>query len=295
MTAMRESWIFGLGIALAAIASHGFHRALDETALPTPKSLEETLPSPAATRLLSLGHYALAADYYWLRSLEHFGDLEMHRALYPNLEPFLSRAVNLDPQFKSLYYLAGTALTLRGMDPHLSNRILRIGLEHRPDVWQIPFYLGFNLLYFDHDFANAATMLARAAALDGAPPLIGQLAARLSAEAGAPEVGLRLVNTILENLGDKDKAMREDYERRRNLLRLEVELKWLQKAADRFAEDQGREANSLDELVDAGLLTAVPRDPLGGEYSLVGGTVQTTSENERLRLSKIAKDHLDKK
>ncbi|MEM6731448.1 MAG: hypothetical protein AAF658_07815, partial [Myxococcota bacterium] len=264
---MRDSWVYALLLVVAAGGAHVAHRAFDRSERPEAASLEETLPSPYATRLLSLGHYPLAADYYWLKALSHFGDATMHRSLYPNLEPFLDRASTLDPYYKSVYRMAGTALTLHGMDVGLSNRLLERGLRYRPDVWEIPFYLGFNRYYFEQDYDGAVEVLSLAASMEGAPEYTAGIATRLAAEAGRPEVGLRLVEEILSGLPeDEIDELRKQYTERRDLLRLEVELNWLNAAAERFAEVKQRRPESLAELREIGLLKTIPNEPLGGTY-----------------------------
>lgn len=290
---MSTSIRFALLFPVFAVATVHSHRLLDTSAESTGRSLESRLPSPYATRLLSLGHYALAADYYWLRALGHFGDRRRHQDLYPELEALLTRANTLDPYYISVYRLAGTALTLRGMDISHSNRLLQRGLKHRPDVWEIPFYLGFNNYYFERDFDKAAQNLARAARLPGAPHYTGQLATRLAAQAGEPEIGLRFVDQILAELPQDRKELRSAYEERRKLLQLEVELKWLNEAARRFREARRYSAPDLQTLLSAGLLTAIPEEPLGGRYFVGDGEVKTTNEELRLRLSERARPTIE--
>lgn len=279
--------VYGLIFFLLASGAHLTHRALDATPLPQPQSLNATLPSVGALQLLGLGYDSLVADYYWLRALGHFGDTQMHALVYPDLEPLLRRTVMLDPNFEAAYYLAGTALTLQGMDVSLANALLEHGLEHRPDVWKIPYYLGFNLYYFAHDYARAAELLARAAKHPEAPAVAGQLATRLAAHAGRPEVGLAYVDSMLEGLTDE--KLRQEYLERRKLLLLEIELANLGEAARRYREQHGGPPRTIDELVGPGLLREVPIDPFGDPYYLdAEGTVRTRSEDRRLRLKPAA-------
>lgn len=292
---MRGTWTYPIALVVLAVLGHRAHRALDQTELPESPSVEETLASTDATRLLSLGHYALAADYFWLKSLGHFGDASMHQHLYPNLEPFLTRANTLDPYFASVYKLAGTALTLNGMDVSLSNRILERGLEFRPDVWEIPFYLGFNAYYFENDFARASELFAIAADIPGSPDYSASLATRLAAEGGRPEIGLAAVNGMLEKLPEDDEesqALREEYEERRDLLLLEVQLHALNRAVDAHTQRAGRPPASLEEMVEGGILKYIPEEPLGGTYSLRDGRVVTSNEGRRLRIAEAARKTL---
>lgn len=269
---------------LLALGSYGAHRSMDQVDLEKPPTLRETLPSEEALHLLSLGFHELVADYYWLRALSEFGDRERAKAGYPNLEALVRRVLSLDPNFVTAYYFAGTALTVRELDPKVSIELLSKGIQLRPDDWRIAFLLGFNLYYFAHDYAGAARALAHAATLDGAPDVAGPLATRLAAEAGEPEIGLALVESMLRTTSD-DK-LRAMYEERRNLLRLEVELRWLNEAAERFSMERGRRPRSLDELKIGGFLTAIPKEPLGGRYIMDDqGRVATTHEARRLRMT----------
>ena len=92
----------------------------------------------------------------------------------------------LDPYFKTAYIFAGTALTVQRMDPAKANALLEQGMTYRPDVWQIPFYLGFNRYYFQQDYAGAAEALAVASKYSEAPAITAQLATRVAAHPGRP-------------------------------------------------------------------------------------------------------------
>jgi hypothetical protein len=277
--------IKGLAFALALGGlTHAGHHLLDAQRLVPPNVVRDTLPSPEALRLLSLGHRSLVADYYWLRALSHFGDETKHTLVYPDLVPLISRVLALDPYFGGAYQFAGTALTLNGMDPKIASALLTTGLTYRPDLWQIPFYLGFNLYYFEEDYGRAAEMLARAATMKGAPPVAGLLATRLAAEAGRPEVGIRLIDTMLE--GITDAKLRAEYEGRRAMLQVERDVRFLDEAIARHRQETGAPPRTMSELVRPGLLAREPIDPFGQPYALDGeGRVVLPAGVVRLRLS----------
>ncbi len=265
------------------LATHFLHERLDGVRLPEPDDLAETLPTLGTLKLISLGYDNVVADYYWMRSLEFFGTGKYNAVGYPLLEPLLRRSLTLDPLFKSAYLFAGTALTLPKMDPAKSNALLEQGLKYRPDVWQIPFYLGFNRYYFQQDYAGAAESLSIASKFPDAPPVIAQLATRIAAQAGRPEVGIQLIDEILERT--KDEQVRASYLERRKALQLDVELQFLNRLVRRYRDEHAAEPKSIADFVRTGYLREPPNDPYGKPYRLESdGLVHSDSESARLRL-----------
>jgi hypothetical protein len=277
-------------LLLFGAAAHWSHRLLDRATRGADSAIDphEIMPSVEALELLSLGYRELVADYYWLRAISHYGDRDMHHANYPNLAPMLDRVLRLDPHFVEAYIFAGTALTTNQMDPKPAVALLKRGMQYRPDVWKIPFLLGFNAYYFLGDYALAAQSLGVAAKLPGAPDYTGELAARLAAEAGQPEIGIRLIDALLEQTEDQN--LRAEYEQRRTLLEFEWQLRTLDALLGDFAAKHGRLATDFKELVAAGLVSAAPTDPFGGAYYIdANGKTRSPNEERRLRLAPEAR------
>ena len=269
-------------LATAALA-HVLHARLDLIVPTPPDELAETLPTVESLKLVSLGYDNVVADYYWLRALEHFGTPAYNAMAYPLLEPMLRRVLTLDPYFKTAYTFAGTALTLRRMDPAKANALLEQGMQYRPDVWQIPFYLGFNRYYFQQDYAGAAEALSAASKYPEAPPITAQLATRIAGHAGRPEIGIQLIDQILERTNDEQ--LRASYLERRKALQLDVELAFLNRLVDRYRDERHAEPKSIEDFVDAGYLQQPPHDPYDKPYRLDSdGRVHSESEGARLRL-----------
>lgn len=261
---------------------------LDGVELPAPPTLEEALPSERSLHFLSLGYKTLVADYYWLRAISNFGDRAMAEAHHPNLIALTRRVLSLDPYFATAYFFAGTALTIKDLDPRPSIELLEQGLRYRPDDWRIAYLLGFNAYYFMHDVVRGAEALAAAARHPEAPPITGALSSRLAAEGGVPEIGIELIDSLLDSITDPE--IREGYMERRRLLELELVLERLNDAAGRFTVAKGRPPRALGDLLAAGLLAEVPVEPLGGAFYVdEEGRVCTSNEERRLRLPESAK------
>lgn len=277
-------------VLVAAIAAHLSHRSAKAIELPQDERIEESLPSASSLKLISLGYRQVVADYYWLRSINHFGTTAMHELLYPNLEPLLRLVLELDPYFAAPYVLAGTGLNMLGMNQTVPVELLEKGVQYRPDSWKIAFLLGFNAYYFLGDYATAARAYAVAAAIPGSPEGTSKLAALMSAEAGEPLVGLRILDSLLETISTDNPKVREEYLLRRDLLVLEVNLDQLGAALERFQKSTGEKARALHELVEQRIIPFVPEGPLGGKYFIDdAGRIATTSEDKRWRLAEEAK------
>ncbi len=275
--------LFTIVLCASATIAHWLHERLDRVILAAPDALAETLPTIGSLQLVSLGYDHVVADYYWMRALEHFGTPAYNAFAYPLLEPMLRRVLTLDPYFKTAYVFAGTALTLQRMDPAKANALLEQGLKYRPDVWQIPFYLGFNRYYFQQDYVGAAEALSIASKYPEAPPITAQLATRVAAHAGRPEFGIQLIDEILERT--KDEQLRASYLERRKSLQLDLELGFLNRLVQRYHGEHGVEPKSIADFVTAGYLREPPHDPFGKPYRLESdGFVHSDSEGSRLRL-----------
>jgi len=202
------------------------------------------------------------------------------------------RVISLDPDFEAAYSFAGKALTVKQATIDTAMSILALGRERFPYSWEIAGLQGFNAYMYLQDFGLAAEAYADAARNPDSPPVFGQFATKLAAEAQKPEVGLMLINHMLNTLDDE--RLIEFYEERRSLLVLEQSLIDLQERVERFKTIEGRVPADLGELMRAGLIQSIPsQDPLGGRYYIDdAGRAATTSEDKRLRLSEEAKETL---
>ena len=161
-----------------------------------------------------------------------------------------------------------------------------------PNSWELASLEGFNAYMYQQDFSRAAESYAHAARQHNAPPVFGQFATKLAAEARNPRVGLMLVNHMLETLEDEN--LIAFYKERQSLLILEQSLIDLQNLIDKFQAQESKLPKTLEDLVTVGLVQRLPEaDPLGGQYFINDqGRAATTSESKRLRLSEEAKETL---
>ena len=265
--------------------------ATEEIRTKRPRSHEtERLASIESLDWLVGNFQHIVADYYWLRSVEHFGRADAHRDQYPLLGPLLERSLRLDPHFFKPAYVAGTILNTSQEKLALSQTLLKTGMEHHPSRWELPFIAGFNAYMFQNAPDVALPLLQKSATLPNCPPRVQKIATKLSVETAQPEIGLALTESMMETVTDPE--LLQSYEERRRQLILEIELKALRRGLDYFKSEFGRAPTTVIELLKAmGNPNPSAADPLDGEYFIAqDGSIQTTSDSKRLKFSKEAKD-----
>lgn len=211
--ARRPKALVLLAVAAASLAA----LALARSSLKQVLSLRATwpreadalyLPSAKILRLLSLGHHEMAADLVAARANVYFGTQLASRGDHRWLGRYFQTAVDLDPWFHSLYLrgaamlvYTGKAFTVEALEA--ANALLERGARRFPLDWELPFQLGFNLLYelprlVGEDDPRAAEWrqrgveaLRQATLLDGGPAWLPGLAARVLTKEGGEELAVR--------------------------------------------------------------------------------------------------------
>jgi hypothetical protein len=148
--------------------------------------------SPAVALRAAAGYRAIAADVYWIRALQHFGQERLappeHVRTYALLYPLLDLATTLDPHFSIAYRFGaiflGEPYPGGPGRPDQAIALLEKGIAAQPTKWQYVQDLGFVYYWHLHDYKTAAAMFQRAASLPGAPNWMRPLAAVTLAEGG---------------------------------------------------------------------------------------------------------------
>lgn len=192
---------------------------------------------------------------------------------YQNMYTTLQTAVKLDPYNNDAYYFAQSAFTWEVGRANEVNQMLEYGMKYRTWDYMLPFFAGFNYAYFLKQYEPAARYMKRAAEISG-NPLLTNLAARYFFESDKSEFGIRFLETM-ENVA-KDEQTRKLYRVRRTALKAVLSI---QVAVSQFKDKNSRLPDSLNELIESGILVRLPDDPYGGQFYLDNsGTVRTTSK-----------------
>jgi nitrogen fixation protein len=90
--------------------------------------------------------------------------------------------------------------------------------KYWPEPWKIPLLLAYTELFHLDDLPRAARAFQRAAQMPGSPPYLQNLVARLNRPGGQYEVGLKLLNFMLEST--KVDHVREALEKKKKNLEI---------------------------------------------------------------------------
>jgi len=242
------------------------------------------LPKGEYLKPLVLGYEQLVGDIIWLRTIQVLGDKIVTPRGYDWAYHALDVVTTLDPKFAYAYQLGGVNLSVLGSRPDLSNLLLEKGMRENPDVWQIPFYLGYNYFFYLNDFKTAAEYMARASELPGHPEYLPRLAARLYVQAGNPEVALDFLSRIYKETEDEN--VRKKLEKRIKEVIVERDARLLEDAIRRYREVYNTDPQDLRDLVAKGIVKEIPEEPFGGYYYLnkVDMRVYSSVLRERMRI-----------
>ena len=243
------------------------------------------LNGPAMKRL-TLAFNGIAADWYWMRSLQYVGrrvvsyedthsgnfDLNSLSSLDLRLLPSLLRmTTTLDPQFLEPYYYG--ALILPDLNPDEAISLLNHGIAANPDKWRLYQHLGY--IYWQRgDYNKASDVYAAGAKIPGVPPWMIAMSARMKAEGGAAQAAREMYTHLSESSDDlKVKEMVE-----KQLMRLDSleDRDKIRRVLVDYAARAGRCAASWKEisavLPAAGLRidpSGAPLDPTNAPYRLI--------------------------
>ena len=262
----------------------GLSRRIDARKQPVALTLDEDqlyLKGPTATRI-SLCFNGLAADWYWMRSLQYVGrkvlsskrDVRLDNLGQLDLKllaPLLDTTTTLDPEFMEPYEYA--AVVLPGVSVADAIRITRKGVAANPSAWRLYQQLGY-IYWQQKDFAAAGESYGRGAAIPGAPAWMQAMKARMATEGGSRRTAREIYQRMYEQTEDqqvKNTAVQ-------HVIQLDSldQRDELRKILSAYQEKVGRcpvswrdvepSLHSLRFPLDTG---GAPMDPTGVAYALV--------------------------
>jgi hypothetical protein len=225
-------------------------------------------PSAAVIRSFDLGLHSAVASFLWLDVRTELPFLRQ------GLDHFLSglKTVNdLDPHWNTPYAFAVLVLPNIPSRRGFTEEALAIGergLASADPDWRIPFYMGTAYLLELNDHANAAKYFDIAAATPGVPEIIRRFAVNYGIHPDSIEATRQAWVAIYET--SSDASVRE--RAAAHIAHLDI-LEGLNMAVRAFHGTKGRYPSDLEEVLAAGFLTEIPRDPFGFNFKIYEGGV----------------------
>jgi hypothetical protein len=262
----------GLLVAGAAFLQH-----VRETRYPVNEEADETLYITSGRDLsrLTEGYHAVAADLYWIRTIQYYGGIKRTapsdlRSDYRLLYPFLDLTTTLDPRFNIAYRFGAIFLAEARPGgpgrPDLAIALLEKGLQARPDKWEYMQDIGFVHYWWRHDYRTASDWFKRASEVPGAPWWLRSLAASTLADGGDRRSSRIMWESIRESA--EIDWLRHDAERHLLQLRAQDEIDSLQRAVDQWKARTGLAPTGWEPLIAGRVLLRVPLDPQQTPYEI---------------------------
>lgn len=283
---MKKNLLPTLTVVVGLAAAVGLIQAMDARRTNAQQFGDEPLYVDTSTaRRLSLGFNGLAADWYWMRSLQYvggkivafedthpdkdliLGDLDLR--LLPQL---LRLSTALDPQFMAPYEYGAMVLPELNSDYAIS--LLNAGIAANPARWRLYQHLGY-VYWQRHDYQKASEIYSAGAKLPGAPPWMMAIGARMKAEGGSRGAAREMYRHLYDSSSDqavKDMVIKQ-------LMRLDSldERETIERILREYSARNGRCASSWSEVNQAlrgarlslDPATGAPLDPSNRPYRLM--------------------------
>lgn len=268
----------GILLALGLAGVWQLQKKIDAQRLALQEERDElVLRSPKLIKRMSLEYAPLVGAMYWTRAVQYYGEKHrMQQLKKGNLEllwPLLDITTTLDPNLIVAYRFGSTFLSdapPRGAgDPEHAVELLRRGVMANPDYWRFYQDMG-NVYYFDKkDYARAAESFAEGAKNPQAAIWMKVMAAKIAADGESLETSYFLWRDIYQTA--KEPQIKKNAGLHLRLVKVDLDLRELNRLADEYERQTGRRATKMSQLVQAGLLSQLPGDPDGYPYVLGEG------------------------
>lgn len=252
-------------MAIAAILAIYGYSTSRVKALSQPKAAERinVAISPTVQIALAGGDPYLAANLAVFRAtMVSVQDLDP--ADYPILAKVQDDASLLNPAQEDNYYIAQGILPWVG-EHRTAINILKRAAQARPDDFMPPYFLGFDYMYFERKFDEAGRYYRLAAdRVDGGSrDVLLNYAAKFMEKGEDPATAIQFIQDLIKST--RNQGLQQFL--RVRIIRLE-RLAILREAAAKYRQQFKHPPDDLNDLIESGVMKAMPGDPLGVGYRL---------------------------
>jgi len=264
------AWLLLIVLPVGFLGIWRLQRSINMTRDAMHQEQDEVLVrSPKLMKILTGEYATLAADIYWTRVVQYYGNKRLGQDT--NLEslwPLLDLATMLDPNLLPAYRFGATFLSEpepRGAGrPDLAVALIERVLQANPEYWRLNQDLG-NVYYFDlKDFAKAGQAYLEGSRKPGAQPWMKVMAARFLEKGESRETSVILWSEVYES--STDESLKENARVNLQLLHADDDIDHMNKISEGFSQRFGRPPRNIHELIQAGMIGGEPQDPAAYAY-----------------------------
>jgi hypothetical protein len=203
------------------------------------------------------GFESLAADVYWLRTVQYFGGQRLYASekRFELLRPLIDITTTLDPRLEIAYRYGAVFLCepapIGAGRPHEGLEVMATGVRNLPDAWRLQHELGFFHYIYLKDAKGAAAILLEAASVPGAAFWLRTMAADLVKKGGDRAASRRMWTQMYEQ--SEAGVIRENARVRLRILDSLDRADRVAGLVAEFKRRRGRLPARLAELGEAGL------------------------------------------
>ncbi|RKZ23160.1 hypothetical protein DRQ18_01135 [bacterium] len=230
---MRWLWVILLCVVLFFIEKEAFEH------LPG-KGKEELLyfPRRKFASFVSSGYENLWADFVWLKCIQYYGKHRFSDRDFRYLYHILDVLTTIDHRFIPGYTFGAFLLSHDAREVENAISLLKKGMWANPELWQIPFVLGFVHYLYTKNYHEAARYFYLTARYPNSYPHASVLASYCMVKEKRPEVGIKVWSSLYEKT--RNRYMREKC--------VEGIEKILTSLLREFEKKEGRLPKTLGEL-----------------------------------------------
>lgn len=242
------------------------------------------LPSGKGIELISFGYRNALANVLWFNTVNYVGKHFKSDRNYQWLSHMCGLVTELNPKLLHVYEFCGLMLAWEAGLGKEAESILTKGITHHPEKWKLPYLRGMTYLLFLKDETKAYQDIVRSAGLPEAHPIIKTLAAKKLVELDSTSTAKSfLIEAINSSSSGWEKGILTE---RLKALQFDQDLTSLERAIQIYRDRHGSIPQTIEQLIEEGIVESIRQDPYGGSYYIKNGEVASTSGASRISLSK---------
>jgi len=240
---------------------------------------EALMVSPELLAIVSGGFNSLLSDYLLLKASVFVGGAyETVTEDWKAVWHLFNQSHYLDPLFFQPCYYTQALLVWRTGLHEKSIKLIESSAKHREWDWEPNFFAGFDYYYYLKDYKQSAKYLKDASKFPNAPPIVATLGARIARKGGETQDAINLLYVMYDQA--KDEKHKSIVNKR---IRAYQGIISLEKSITDYKNKFGLKPDSLEDLVDRGIISKLPLNPFGSKFYYNNSTGHVSFDGREIK------------